>query len=204
MLVSSSSALRRTCSDSASDAFSASTAHLIESRTRSCEELSHSSMIDSHSVSLSWNSLSAPNTHRSISVSFVIALPLVYGLYRTLSCLDAERPSCDAIFFLMRDPFPLGEHAECVVDLLACHQHLRCEGLVWRWCCIGLLELLKHVCKCRVLLRDTGFELARGVLTSLHLASPASWAFRASCRARTSNYALCLLDFESNWHAPLV
>ena len=58
---------------------------LLKSGTRSCEELSHSSMIDPHTASLSWNSLSAPESHRSVSVSFVIAFPLVYGLCRTTS-----------------------------------------------------------------------------------------------------------------------
>ena len=41
---------------------------------------------------------------KGISVYFVSALLLVYGLYRMLSCLHASRPFCDVLCFVMRVP----------------------------------------------------------------------------------------------------
>ena len=98
-------------------------------------------------MTLSWNSL----WHQTPVAVFL------YGFAR--SAVSALRGLfCDAMFFMIRVSVPLFEHAECVVDHLACHQHLWREGTAWRWWSLGLIELLKLVCKCRALLRDVGFE----------------------------------------------
>ena len=110
-------------------------------------------------MSLSWNFLYAPNSHRKTSVSIVIALPFVYGLYLTLSCLQASNPvlSCDVLHDA--SSVSMYKHAQSVAHVPTLVVALNQEGTHQAWWDTRFLEPLQLVRESRVPLCDVGFEL---------------------------------------------
>ena len=154
-------------------------------------------MIDSHSVSLSWNSLSAPNAHHKTSVGIVIALPFVYELYLALSCFQASNPvlSCDVLHDA--SSVSMYKHAQSVAQVPTLVVALNQECTHQAWWDTKFLEPLQLVRESRVPLCDVGFELEGDVfvVASILVVSTSNVGARAVDRLVWSTCVSCDCSF---------